>query len=219
MRAFGRLKNIDERKWKEWGHVKGLIEDVGRRVRYQGYAVRELRVKGTKGIVLKFPTLYNKRFNITPREEVRFVRRVVGVVNQRISGSGFELLKPIGHPVGPFIAMHKTNLPTITDFYENNLSPKVRTMLTNLSNELKVPEEKLREKIIAFGNDADFKAWEAISEGKVRLSNKYPASDSIERTHRGQLLGYNLDPLNPKHLQVVGAKNGVIQIVPYIDAA
>ncbi|MCX6804116.1 MAG: hypothetical protein NTY48_06150, partial [Candidatus Diapherotrites archaeon] len=119
MKLFGKLKNIDERKLREYGHIPGMIAEVGRKSMSPGYAVRVLKVKGTKGVVLKFPTSAKYHLNVTPREEIRFVRKMIGMVNERLPNSGFVLLKPIGHPVGPFIAMNRTNIPVVEDFYES----------------------------------------------------------------------------------------------------
>ncbi|VVB75108.1 Uncharacterised protein [uncultured archaeon] len=216
LRLFGRLRNIDERKIREYGHIPGFIEDVGRKARHPGYAVRVMRVKGTSGIVLKYPTLTNEHYKVSPREEIRFTRRMVELVNQKFPNGGFRILKPIGYPVGPFIAMRKTSLPVVDDFYRpERLTPKAKKTLARLSKQMGMSEEEIRKRIIELGHKIGFEGWLMAYEKKIKLAN-YPAGSAV--TNR-KGISFTLAPLDSKHLQIIGQKDGVIQFVPYIDLA
>jgi len=215
LRAFGNLRNIDERKLREWGHVPGVIVSAGKKDKGPGYGVRLLHLKGEEGVVLKFPTLASKHYKVTPQEEIRFVRRMVDAINPRSPNAGFTIIKPIGHPVGPFIAMRYSNFPTIGDFYHSDLNPKANRMLTRLSNEMNLPKDKLKEKLLGIGSEIALQSFDVLREGKVVLSKNYPASDWIKNKNG---TSFALKPLDTDHLQIIGQKNGVIQLVPYIDA-
>jgi len=215
LRFFGKLKNADKRKWQEWGHRPDVITSAGRKDKGPGYAVRVLKLKGGEEVVVKFPTLAAKHFKVTPKEEIRFVRRLVEMVNASTPNAGFTILKPFGHPVGPFIAMERSDLPTIDDYYHANLTPKARKMLSKLSTELGVPQQELKERLIKIGNTIAVKSFHILFEKKLALSKNYPADDWI-RNKRG--VGFHLKPLGSDHLQIVGQKDGAIQLVPYIDA-
>ena len=219
---FGRLKNIDERKHREHYFSKDILAQVGRNNFYPGYAVRSIRMKREKeGVVIKLSTLASKQFKVTPQEEIRFVRKMVDLVNSELSGEGFVILKPVAHPVGPFIAMQRTNLPTISDFYYPSLLytpsefPKASKMLATLSKKMGLTQEQLREKLVEIGHLISLKSFNLLNEKKVRLSKNYPADAFIENESG---VTFMLKPLNADHLQIVGIKNGVIQLVPYVDA-
>ncbi len=218
LKFFGRLKNIDERKLREaesFGQHK-VVAKVGRDNFYPGYAVRVIRMKGEKeGVVLKLPTLANKQYKVSAREEIKFVRRMVEAVNAQLSGKGFVIEKPIGHSVGPFIAMKKTNFPTIHDLYYSNDILKAKQMLSKLSKEMGISEDEVKKKISDIGALISLESYKIISDGKVVLSKNYPARGWIEHENG---YSYSLKPLDSQHLQIVGQKNGVIQLVPYIDA-
>ena len=217
LKFFGRLKNIDERKLREVGgwNSPAVIAEVGRDNFYPGYAVRVIRMKGEKeGVVLKFPTIANAHFEITAREEIKFVRNMVQAVNTNLSGKGFIITKPIGHPVGSFIAMKRTNFPTIHDLYNLSNIPKARQMLSKLSKEMGISEEEVKKKISSIGTNIAVESSRIMRDGEVVLSKNYPVGDWIKNKER---YSYSLNPLDSRHLQIVGQKNGVIQLVPYID--
>jgi hypothetical protein len=222
LRFFGRLKNIDERKLKEHYFSKDVLAKDGRNNFYPGYAVRSIRMKQEKeGVVIKLPTLASKQFKVTPQEEIRFVRKMVDLVNSELSGEGVVILKPIAHPVGSFIAMQKTNLPTISDLYSPSALytpsefPKASKMLATLSKKMGLTQEQVRQKLVEMGHLISLKSFKLLDEKKVRLSKNYPAGVFIGNEFG---ISFKLKPLDADHLQIVGLKNGVIQLVPYVDA-
>jgi len=214
LKLFGRLKNIDERKLREWPNDYRFIRSVGRKDRGPGYGVRAMKVKG-KEIVLKLPTLASKHYKVTPQEEIRFVRKMVEMVNARHNSTEYNLMKPIGHPVGPFIAMRKTNFPTIEDFQSHRSTPKARKMLSKLAKQMQLPEEKVNQMLQEIGSTISLESFKILMNKQLALSKNYPATSMIENKKR---ISYLIRPLDSRHLQIIGQKNGVIQIVPYINA-
>ncbi len=211
---FGRLKNIDARKLNELYARPGLIERLGLRDMSSGFAVRLTKVKGAGGVVLKLSTLATNHFHVTPLEEIRFVRNMVNAVNDKLPNEGFVIRKPIGHPVGPFIAMRQTTFSTIRDVSLPVLTPKTKDLLARLSRETGVPAKKIRKSIIEIGNKIERQAFVTMENRGVVLSKNYLGS--VIKNFKGE--EFPLKPLNKDHLQIIGQKNGVIQLVPYIDA-
>jgi len=219
LKLFGRLKNIDERIRETHKYDKKFVVEMGKTSKTPGYAVRLLKVKENNDVVLKFPTLASYHFNVTPKEEIKFVRKAVELVNARLANQmfnqGFVILKPIGHAVGPFIAMRRTNLPTIADFEAERLTPKARRMLFRLAKELQLPQEAVKAKILEIAKLIDLSEFNVLDNKELALSKKYPADPWIENANK---ISFPLKPLESRHLQIVGQKDGVIQLVPYIDA-
>ncbi len=89
-------------------------------------------------------------------------------------------------------------------------------MLFNLSKDLGISEEELHKKLLDIGISISLESSKILKEGKVVLSKNYPADNWIENKKKRHT--YQLKPLGYDHLQVIGQKNGVIQLVPYIDA-
>lgn len=215
LKFFGRLKNIDQRTPFEYTSDPKELARIGRNNFHPGFGVRLIRMKEEKnGVVLKLPTLLNKHYKVTAREEIRFVRRLTGEVNRRLAGKGFTLLKPIGHPVGPFIAMKRTDFVSLQDLSFPR-TPKAKSMIFTLSRELGLTPQEFHQKIVDIGVSISIESSKIMKEGKIVLSKNYPADNWI--THKK---GYSfmLKPLGYDHLQVMGVKKGVIQLVPYIDA-
>ncbi len=103
LKFFGRLKNIDARTPSEYSLNKKDIERIGRKTFYPGFGVRLIKMKEEKGgVVIKLPTLAISHYKVTAREEIRFVRKMVAEVNNRLAGKGFTILKPIGQPYWAF---------------------------------------------------------------------------------------------------------------------
>lgn len=217
MKFFGRLKNVDERAQRMFrASEKNLVEQEGRRNFSPLFAVRSIRIKAEKeGVILKLPTLATHHFRVTPQEEIRFVRRMVDMVNNSLKGKGFVILKPIAHPVGPFIAMRRTNLPTIDDLNYFQRSPKVTKMLSKISSDMGITPERASILIRTAGLMIETKQFNILNGKKVRLSIKYPAGSFIQDEFG---IDHKLKPLSVDHLQIVGVKNGVIQLVPFVDA-
>ena len=224
LRAFGRLKNIDERTLlvRSLGipqrNSKRIDAWEDKMLRGPGQGVRLLKLKSGE-VVMKFPTLAARHYKVTPSEEIKFVRRLTGMVNTNLAGNGFQLLKPIGHPVGPFIAMQRTKLPNVGDLFQDRIelmSPRARKMLSKLSKEMGIPQEELKEKIIKMGIDIGLEAGSILYDKKLAISKNYPAGPHLE--NKKTKLTFNLSPLDAHHLQIVGQKKWVIQFVPYLDA-
>lgn len=212
---FGRLQNIDVRKLKEYFGEPETVKKLGRKNLSSGFAVRLTKVKGAGGIVLKLSTLGTNHFNVTPYEEIRFVRNMVDGVNAKLSKKGFTILRPIGHPVGPFIVMREANYPTVADVSLPVLTPKTKEMLNRIAKETGVPVKKVRERIIETGDMIERTAFVLMENRQVVLSKNYPSGSTI-KNFKGE--EFPLKPLNKDHLQIIGQKSGVIQLVPYIDA-
>jgi hypothetical protein len=219
MKVFGRLKNIDSRKYAEWGHLpnaKQFIDEVGKEAKGPGYAVRVMKVKGTKGVVIKYPTLAEKTFAVTPLEEIKFVRKLTEKMNAEFSGQGVVLKKPFGHAVGNFIVMEKTNLVNIGEIlFMSNRSARARAALKTLSKAWGLNEADAKKKLSDLYIALSLKSTELIRSEKVRLSKKYPSREWVTNAEG---VSFRLHPFDAHHLQIIGVKKGVLQLVPIIDA-
>ena len=96
LRAFGRLKNIDERTLlvRSLGipqrNSKRIDAWEDKMLRGPGQGVRLLKLKSGE-VVMKFPTLAARHYKVTPSEEIKFVRRLTGMVNTNLAGNGFAI--------------------------------------------------------------------------------------------------------------------------------
>jgi len=200
----------------EWKHMPSIVTTAGKTTVDSGYAVRVLRVKGIKGIVIKYPPLASQHYKVTPNQEIRFVRRAVDLANKQFGSMGFNMHKPIGHPVGPFIVMGRSNYPTADDIIREHPPAKARRMLSNLSKQLNIPEKELKEKIRDYWVKVSVETDEWLEKGLVKLTDKHKVEGGSIFHKNGY--SFSIDPFNLHHLQVIGQTNGVIQIVPFIDA-
>jgi hypothetical protein len=218
LKFFKRLKNIDPRKREEWAHVsdvEGFIRDVGRKSLDPGYAVRVLRVKGTKGIVLKYPTLAYAKYNVTPTEEIRYVRRIAAMVNEKLPQElKVVLLKPIGHEVGPFIAMQRITSPTIEDVKLKK--PEAIRMISQIAKQMHESTEQVEKRLERAAKIIQKEENDIISNKNVTLSENVKQGMFFIENKDGP--SFMLRPLDWRHLHIVGQKNGIIQIVSHIDA-
>ena len=218
MKLFGRLKNVDERIWRQYSHLPNVAKVIAKdskKNKDPGYAVRVLKVKGTKGVVVKYPTLANEKFHVSPLEEIVFVRKMVGAVNSALNEKGVLIRKPVGHPVGPFIVMGRTNFLSVDQVLAQSPSPSASKVLVGLAKGWGLTQSEAKEKLSKLAIQISLKSSELMEEGKVVLSKKYPANDFIKNEEG---ITFLVCPLDFKHLQIMGIKKGVLHLVPYIDA-
>jgi hypothetical protein len=110
-RFFSRLPSADHRNPTSHHHRIFTAE--------YSYRVRELRVKGTNGVVIK------RVHDDDPLTILKTLRTIVDLHNKTHNDSSYILKKPVGHPIGEhFIAMSKVNAPSIGEMlpgkYETN---------------------------------------------------------------------------------------------------
>ncbi|MCX6804117.1 MAG: hypothetical protein NTY48_06155, partial [Candidatus Diapherotrites archaeon] len=78
---------------------------------------------------------------------------------------------------------------------------------------MQMPEDEVKNKLVEIGQLIALEGFRIVNDKQMKLVN-YPDGGSI-KNKRG--ITFSIIPLNPKHLQIIGQKKGIIQIVPYID--
>jgi hypothetical protein len=217
LKLFGKLKNADKRKYREWRHIppkelEEFIRDVGKKSKNPGYAVRTTRIEGEE-IIVKFPTTAYAHLKITPTQEIRFVRRLVGEINKSLKGKGVRIIKPIGYAVGPFIVSRKSKYPEIEDVLSERPSPLTRRRLEVIAKYRKITVEQVQKEI----RESLRQITETlIKSNNIPINNEYSSKDLFLENNKGH--GWSLRPLKRDHLQFVDYIKGEYVFVPYIDA-
>lgn len=159
---FKRLKSADYRAPDSQEHRKEM--------RKNGYRVRELHVKGTKGLIIKLAETENAE------NDIRTINRMIDLINKKFKEKGYTLVKPKGHAIGAFVGMKKINRPNALEIIggkkprsEELIPPTERgqKFLDELARKLNYNPDRLRYQLYLEATELKKHAEEVIQAQKL----------------------------------------------------
>ncbi len=160
---FKRLKNADYRTEESAEHRKEM--------RRTGFRVREMQVKGTKGVILKLAETEHAK------HDIRMINKLVSLINKTFPEKSYTLLKPKGHALGAFVGMEKIDKPNIVEIIGGKraktgelIQPTERgeKFITELAKRLNDNPDRLKYQLYLESEEVKKHAQEVIAAQKIR---------------------------------------------------